>query len=1324
MASNTGRSMREHLQQSLKPIKEKTGLWWMRFWHWPGLLCECHDELRQLDVDLGGVRESLRNEQVHSEMLERLANESREIAAASMQRMSAEKSLYDNLSEELGNAKVQVQKASETIAGLETRISRSELETERIKAELSKTQADLARSQFEQAREKDEHAQTRTIVRLLREWIHTTHRVDIPARNGTIRNILAGMKRLGIIAMLLLPFCLFAQFPPPFFRNAWTTNVPPNAVYGNDNLSVTNIGGGTNWLFHSVRPQTIARLIDVTNIASGIGGLSTNANQFLGVPLSIKSGAFQTNFNGWSNGTNNGNFYTEDHFPLSDNSFALGTAGSAWSGINTYGVSLQEIGGAGNDTVSLISGGPIGASYTLRFPTAQGVNGDVLTNDGTGLLNWWNAGSAIISATNSASVTNWINFRQPANAVLTNLSNNPYTGYTNEVFGGTNISVRTAGGTNFIDTTGHLNNWAQIPTGAMANVVSTDFLTNWANSISNLAQTKQGGTASLTNLSGNPNVATNILGAGTVTVTSNNLGEWTISGSAGSGGSVFTQGVSVVTAATNLNFVNGSNIAINAVNASGNVTLTFHSPTDFTNIYYVNKDSNLSQIMTNAPNNSVILIGQGDWTNSTSYFSSNRNLGMFHLLNKTNITIQGVGRATLKTVTEGDILVLSNCSYVKVLNLNFEGVKITNIVGTAPWYATAIAACKEVEVAYCSYRNIGNHAISEYLEQPEEFQSTNIYVHDDLFFFVGSWFNNSLGYDGTSVQPGSFWKVYRNRFYECTAPIELFGIPGADKVVQNDISDNYLENPVKWGISDAGNTNNHDHVISRNRIVFNNATRIISSNALSSANAMNIHVPRGYKIEDNVITGPPSVGIFFGSQSTFPVINNSIERNYISNSQDGIIIGEQAADTGKHSGNKVAGNKISTMSNSGITIAGSDTWVTDNDLENCALSFQAAILVGTAGSYVATNILILNNRIRTSPSVTPAGPAIQIDVGAVNCRQFNNDITGNHPVRIVDNGDMPQPSLYVEMVTGIKTNPFVIYNTNRSPVFSVDSRGFLMITNSLTNRVAAPTNTIAFGAENFGGFNLPNWTDHNGLQAALQPFFAHEHIYWLSTYNGTQIGGQGVAPVTNVGTTVSHPLPVESQPHAIQLASVATSNGCATAFSAVDLANAGAHDGSSKIGGYFFSATWYSTNLISGVVGGGAPRHFVGLTTRAQADYTNMVVTTNATGQYVGLYADPHQSLNMYISARDSVAEFRTNTGINFVATNVYKFYMFNAPTSRFVGWRLDDAYAGLSASGWFSNNVPTNFMKFGIATKNGTNRANDVRFSRMYLQAPLSPPR
>lgn len=78
------------------------------------------------------------------------------------------------------------------------------------------------------------------------------------------------MNRLLFLFLLLVP-SLMAQ-PAPFLRNSWTTNAAGTPVRGQDNLSVTNLDSGTNWLFHSVRPQTIARLIDITNVVTAIGG--------------------------------------------------------------------------------------------------------------------------------------------------------------------------------------------------------------------------------------------------------------------------------------------------------------------------------------------------------------------------------------------------------------------------------------------------------------------------------------------------------------------------------------------------------------------------------------------------------------------------------------------------------------------------------------------------------------------------------------------------------------------------------------------------------------------------------------------------------------------------------------------------------------------------------------------------------------------------------------------------------------------------------------------------------------------------------------------
>ena len=70
------------------------------------------------------------------------------------------------------------------------------------------------------------------------------------------------------------------------------------------------------------------------------------------------------------------------------------------------------------------------------------------------------------------------------------------------------------------------------PINGLSNFVNA--LSNFVNSAStansNLANTKQHGSEQLTNASGNPNLTTNIQGAGLVLVSSNNLGLWTITG--------------------------------------------------------------------------------------------------------------------------------------------------------------------------------------------------------------------------------------------------------------------------------------------------------------------------------------------------------------------------------------------------------------------------------------------------------------------------------------------------------------------------------------------------------------------------------------------------------------------------------------------------------------------------------------------------------------------------------------------------------------------------------------------------------------------------
>lgn len=83
---------------------------------------------------------------------------------------------------------------------------------------------------------------------------------------------------------ILVLICIGAIAQPlPIMRNAMSTNVAGTPVLSQNNLSVTNVGSGTNWLFYGILTQTVARLGDVwgstgsvslltvSNVVSGYG---------------------------------------------------------------------------------------------------------------------------------------------------------------------------------------------------------------------------------------------------------------------------------------------------------------------------------------------------------------------------------------------------------------------------------------------------------------------------------------------------------------------------------------------------------------------------------------------------------------------------------------------------------------------------------------------------------------------------------------------------------------------------------------------------------------------------------------------------------------------------------------------------------------------------------------------------------------------------------------------------------------------------------------------------------------------------------------------
>ena len=388
--------------------------------------------------------------------------------------------------------------------------------------------------------------------------------------------------------------------------------------------------------------------------------------------------------------------------------------------------------------------------------------------------------------------------------------------------------------------------------------------------------------------------------------------------------------------------------------------------------------------------------------------------------------------------------------------------------------------------------------------------------------------------------------------------------------------------------------------------------------------------------------------------------------------------------------------------------------------------FNTSGLIQQPANFFSTNIL--------------AGTNTFIEVNALGQVTINASVTGGGgsgdvttAQLLVVSNQVQASSNYFSGITTAITNTFradisnlqgvtnnIARLTNGQVLTNIYVYGGLSLSNGTITR--PPTNHITLGKDSYAGRGFLEWWDDQGLSVAAQPWFGNNRITMFYPSATTVIGALGITvPVNLGGVTVSHPPPTEEWPYMVQLATPATSNACAGTFSSIDMTTMGTRYGHN---GYFLATEFMTTNRLvqSRLTAPEGNRLFIGRTSTASPNLTNIVNTTNGTGQYAGLYVDSGFTNEFFLSVRDGSAEFRTNTGMLWVATNLYQFYMMQAPTSQMLSWRLRDMTSNTTAQGWFSNNVPTNMMKFGYLIRNGTTVVNSVRFSKIYVEAPLSP--
>ncbi len=277
---------------------------------------------------------------------------------------------------------------------------------------------------------------------------NATYRISMAtSTNGVFTNGMCVLFRYRASASRWVPMDLANA---GFTVGAATTASATNAVQSvsTNNAGTYTVAGNllTNISWTTGVTGFVANATFFAGVSVAPGAPATNANQFLGVPLSIKAGALQTNANFQGSGTNRGNF-------VINNSGTLTV-----SGLTTV--------------PDLIATATITADTGFFDPAW--VNNRVLVSDGPG------TGRGVETTTTETEVgyvhnvtaaiqtqflnaTNRTETKQNGSALLTNLVNNPVTDYTNRFLQGWGIALVTNGATVTITAT---NRPASIATNA------------------------------------------------------------------------------------------------------------------------------------------------------------------------------------------------------------------------------------------------------------------------------------------------------------------------------------------------------------------------------------------------------------------------------------------------------------------------------------------------------------------------------------------------------------------------------------------------------------------------------------------------------------------------------------------------------------------------------------------------------------------------------------------------------------------------------------------------------------------------------------------
>ncbi len=419
----------------------------------------------------------------------------------------------------------------------------------------------------------------------------------------------------------------------------------------------------------------------------------------------------------------------------------------------------------------------------------------------------------------------------------------------------------------------------------------------------------------------------------------------------------------------------------------------------------ISRRANLSTVLSNVPNDSIVRLGSGVFPVVPTMVFSN-GLGGINLFNKTNLTIEGVpgetvidGRSDL-----GEVLLITNCSHVVLRGLTVLGRVETNYTLAAGighvWGSVGIYACENLTVEGCRFIDGHDHGIHDLGAQPGwNLISTNEIVIRGNYFenFGSARSNETTVVDGTAVVPTG-WLVESNEFQACLRCVEPYseGDEVPNLFFNCVIRGNRMINTLDAAILTAGSTNGQNLRIEGNYIsndvgYSRRGTNIHGQYAIF-LNAGNGHVVRG-----NQIVNPSYMGIALGGGS-LAMADVVVEGNTISDvtsDRQGIGIQTYCSAGPELRNIQIKSNLITRTLNCGMQLLSlRDSLVQDNVLiDPCLVSEPGvAIQLAAVGVVYHTNVMIRQNQITDLTGAMVSGIAVHAGSRSIQLR--DNCISG------------------------------------------------------------------------------------------------------------------------------------------------------------------------------------------------------------------------------------------------------------------------------------------------------------------------------------------